>query len=125
LQVSIEELISTPRGVARLYHRDTLPVRRPGNALIRKLMPEAVPGVEVDRIELPPGGRFTGIPHTPGTHEYLTCETGLLLLVISGEEYRLGPGDLVTFRGDQKHSYANPGASVAVGYSTVILAPVG
>jgi hypothetical protein len=28
----------------------------------------------------------------------------------------------VVFRGDQKHSYANPGERVAIGYSVVVLA---
>jgi transcriptional regulator with XRE-family HTH domain len=125
LQVSIEELISTPRGSARFHGRDSLSVRRPGTALVRKLLPDPIPGIEADRMELPPGGRFTGVPHTAGTREYLTCESGAILLVVSGEEYRLDPGDVVSFRGDQRHSYANPGATPAVGYSLVILAPVG
>jgi hypothetical protein len=29
----------------------------------------------------------------------------------------------VVFRGDQKHSYENPGMKTAVGYSVVLLAP--
>jgi hypothetical protein len=33
------------------------------------------------------------------------------------------PGDVVVFRGDQKHSYENPGDRTAVGYSVVLLAP--
>jgi quercetin dioxygenase-like cupin family protein len=65
-----------------------------------------------------------GVPHTPGTTEYLTCESGTILLVASGEEWTLAPGDVVVFRGDQKHSYANPGARVAIGYSVVVLARV-
>ncbi|HSB60948.1 MAG TPA: DNA-binding protein, partial [Vicinamibacteria bacterium] len=34
----------------------------------------------------------------------------------------LGPGDVLVFRGDQRHSYTNPGARPAVGYSVVLLA---
>jgi len=30
---------------------------------------------------------------------------------------------VVVFRGDQRHAYANPGSTVAVGYSVVVLAP--
>jgi quercetin dioxygenase-like cupin family protein len=67
---------------------------------------------------------MTGVPHTPGTREYLTCETGEILLVASGEKFALAAGDVAVFRGDQKHSYANPGARVAVGYSVVVLARV-
>ncbi|MEZ4247936.1 MAG: cupin domain-containing protein [Polyangiales bacterium] len=62
-----------------------------------------------------------GTPHTPGTREYLACERGRIELVASGTRYVLEPGDVVAFRGDQKHSYANPGKSTAVGYSVVLL----
>jgi len=124
LQVSIEELISAPRATARFHPKGSLPVRTPGQATVRRLLPDPIPGAEVDRMELPPQARFTGIPHTPGTREYLTCESGELILVVSGEQWRLGPGDVVSFRGDQRHSYANPGARIAIGYSVVILAPL-
>ena len=74
-------------------------------------------------MELAPGGRMTGIPHTPGTREYLMCEEGRIVLVAAGETWTLEAGDVVAFRGDQKHSYANPGKQKAVGYSVVLLAP--
>ena len=80
--------------------------------------------MELDRIELPPQGRMTGVPHTPGTREYLTCETGEIELVASGQVWRVGRGDVVVFRGDQRHSYANRTKEVAVGYSMVMLEPV-
>ncbi len=67
LQVTLEELIATPSASAQRYPRGTLPVKQRGNATIYKLLPEAVAGMEIDRIELPPGARMTGIPHTPGT----------------------------------------------------------
>ena len=78
--------------------------------------------MEIDRIELPAGARMTGIPHTPGTREYLTCEAGVMILVAAGDRFELSPGDVVAFRGDQRHSYTNPGTRVAVGYSVVALA---
>ncbi len=122
LQVTLEELVATPRASAQRYPKGTLPVKQRGNATIYKLLPEAVAGMEIDRIELPPGARMTGIPHTPGTREYLTCETGAMVLVAAGEQFELTPGDVVAFRGDQRHSYANPGSRVAVGFSVVALA---
>jgi quercetin dioxygenase-like cupin family protein len=64
------------------------------------------------------------VPHTAGTREYLTCEVGVIELVASGETFRVDPGDVVVFRGDQRHSYANPGREPAVGYSVVMLEPV-
>jgi transcriptional regulator with XRE-family HTH domain len=124
LQVSIEELISSPRAACRLYEKGTLPTRAPGQAQVRKLLPDPIPGMEIDRIEVAPGGRMTGVPHTPGTREYLTCEAGEMLLVVAGERFRLGPGDVAVFRGDQRHSYHNSGQRPAVGYSVVVLARV-
>lgn len=122
LQVSIEELLSPPRAVARFYPKDTLPTRTPGQALVRKLLPDAIPGMEIERLEIAAKGRMTGVPHTPGTREYLTCEAGEIELVVSGERWLVRPGDVVVFRGDQRHSYHNPGERKAIGYSVVMLA---
>jgi transcriptional regulator with XRE-family HTH domain len=124
LQVSIEELISAPRATARFYPRGALPTRSPGQATVRRLLPDSIPGMEIERIELPPQGRMTGVPHTPGTREYLTCESGQLTLMVAGERWELGPGDVVVFRGDQRHSYHNVGSRLAVGYSFVVIARV-
>ena len=124
LQVPIEELTSTPRASCRYYARDRLPARRQGDVTVRKLLPDPVPGMMIDRMEIPPQGRMTGVPHMPGTREYLTCETGQIHLAVAGEAWTLGAGDVVVFRGDQRHSYSNPGSRPAVGYSVVLLAPV-
>src|SRR5262249_49733334 len=121
LQVSVEELISA-RSTTRLHKQDALPVRKTHGALVRRLLPDRIPGVELDRMELEPGARLTGIPHTPGTREWLTCESGTLVLWVGGDKWQLAPGDVVTFRGDQRHSYVNPTGRFAVGYSVVVLA---
>ncbi len=124
LQVPLEELVKPPRAEARHYPRGALPARTRGSVRVSSLLPDTVPGTVIERLELPPGARMVGVPHTPGTREYLTCESGELELVASGEQYRLAPGDVVVFRGDQRHSYANRGKSAAVGYSFVMLTPV-
>ena len=121
-QVTIEELIAAPRSEAQHYAKATLPVKLRGAVTIRKLLPDPIPGMELDRLELPPCAKMTGVPHTPGTREYLMCETGELVLVASGEEYRLAAGDVVAFRGDQRHSYVNPTARLAIAYSVVVIA---
>jgi XRE family transcriptional regulator, regulator of sulfur utilization len=123
LQVRIEELIEPPRAAGKLYPANTLPVRRRGTVLIRKLLPESLPGLEIERMELPAGGHMVGIPHTVGTREYLTCEHGEIELTVSGKTFRLGPGDVAVFRGDQRHSYRNPGRKDAIAYSVVAFAP--
>lgn len=125
LQVSLEELVAAPRAVAKAYPRGSLPSRTRGNVVVSSLLPDEVPGMQIERIELPRQARLVGVPHTPGTREYLTCEAGTIELVASGQSFRLGMGDVVVFRGDQRHSYANVGRGVAVGFSVVMLAPVG
>ncbi|MGH7857330.1 MAG: helix-turn-helix domain-containing protein [Candidatus Binatia bacterium] len=122
LQVRIEELLAPPRPSGRLYRAEDLPLRRRGGASLRDLLPEKLPCVELGRIELPAGASLVGVPHTPGTREYLTCEVGSLILATSGEQFRLRPRDVVVFQGDQRHSYRNPGRVAAVGYSVVLLA---
>jgi len=125
LQVSLEELLAAPRASSRFYPRGTLPSRVRGEVMVRQLLPDPIPGTEIGRMEFAPLARMTGVPHTPGTREYLTCDSGEIELVVAGEKWRLRPGDVVSFRGDQRHSYANPARVPAVGYSVVMLAPVG
>ena len=125
LQVPIEELTSAPRGVGRLFPRAALRTRKQGDGEVRQLLPDSIPGMVMDRMSLPPGGRIPGVPHMPGTREYLTCESGEIVLAVAGEQWRLRPGDVVAFRGDQRHSYTNPGPREAVGYSVVVLARLG
>jgi transcriptional regulator with XRE-family HTH domain len=121
LQVPIEELTAPPRSTGRLYPKAALKSRRQGDGSVRQLLPDPIPGMLIDRMELPPGGRITGVPHMPGTREYFTCESGSVVLAVGGEPWRLGPGDVLVFRGDQRHSYTNPGRESAVGYSVVVL----
>lgn len=123
LQVRVEELIGPPKAVAKHYPAASLPVRRRQDVTIRRLLPESLKGLEIERFELPPGAMFTGVPHTPGTREYLTCELGELELRVSGTHYSLRTGDVVVFRGDQKHGYRNPGRKKAIAYSVVAFAP--
>ncbi len=124
LQVSIEELISRPAAAGRFYAAGALRSQKRGAVTIRRLLPDQIPGMEIDRMEFPAASRLVGVPHTPGTREYLTCEGGAIVLAVAGETFRLGPGDVVAFRGDQRHTYSNPGTHTAVGYSVVLFAPV-
>lgn len=123
LQVSIEELIGPPRATARLVRVDELRTKRRGGVRVRHLLPEPVSHLEVDRMELPPGKRMVGVPHTPGTREVLACETGRIVLRVAGTRWDLDTGDVVVFRGDQKHSYANEGDTTAVAFSVVAINP--
>ena len=66
---------------------------------------------------------MSGVPHTPGTREYLTCEVGEVEVSVAGQTWLVGPGDVVVFRGDQKHGYRNLGDVDAIAYSVVAIAP--
>jgi len=125
LQVRLEELIEPPRRTGRLYRAAELPVRQRGLVAVRKLLPETIPGLEIERMELPARATMGGVPHTLGTREYLTCERGQIELSAGGESFLLGPGDVVVFRGDQRHGYRNPGAATTIAYSVIAFAPVG
>jgi transcriptional regulator with XRE-family HTH domain len=124
LQVRLDELLAAPRQSARHLKADQLPTRQKGQVSIRKLLPESLPGLDLERMVLPPGARMPGVPHTPGTREYLTCERGSVELAVAGERYTLAEGDVVTFRGDQRHGYHNPGGVTAVAYSVIAFSPV-
>jgi transcriptional regulator with XRE-family HTH domain len=123
-QVSLEEIVAEPRASAKLYPRGSLPTRLRGEVQVSSLLPDKVPGMQIERLELPVGTRMVGVPHTAGTREYLACESGELELIASGESFEMSAGDVVVFRGDQRHSYVNRGRKPAVGYSVVMLRPI-
>lgn len=124
LQVPLEELTAEPRSIGRAYRKGALRSRQQGDGLVQQLLPDLIPGMVIDRMEIPPRGRIPGVPHMPGTREYFTCETGEVVVAVAGESWTLAPGDVLVFRGDQRHSYTNPGSRPAVGYSVVLLARV-
>ena len=123
LHVRLEELLAPPRGTGRIYKASALEVRRRGKVTVRKLLPEVLRGLDIERLELPPGAAMTGVPHTAGTREYLTCERGSVELSVRGRSFVLEPGDVVVFAGDQRHGYKNVGRGLAVAHSVVTFAP--
>lgn len=123
LQLRVEELIAPPKASARFYRAHELAQRQRGQVSVRKLLPDPLAGFELERMEFPQGASMVGIPHTPGTREYLTCERGEVQLQAAGQTWLLAPGELVVFRGDQRHSYKNAGTGTAVAYSVIAFAP--
>lgn len=121
LGVTLDELTAPPRALARLYTASELPLRRRGKVEVRKLVPDPLPGFDIERMEFAPGATLSGMPHTCGAREYLTCESGTLELAAAGKRWSLGPGDVVVFRGDQKHGYRNLSSERTVAYALVVL----
>jgi len=94
-------------------------------AELQRVLPEPIPGVAIDRVVLASGARMTGTAHRPGSRGFLSCERGRVTLWSAGERFDLEPWDVVAFQADQPHSFANEGATTAVGMSFVVLAPPG
>src|SRR3954470_7635412 len=49
-QGRVEELAGPPRRTGRLYRVAELPSREKGAVIVRKLLPETIPGVEIERM---------------------------------------------------------------------------
>ena len=108
LNVSIEELVGPPRSEIKFIPAEKVRERKRQGAKVRPLIAESIAGLEITRTELEPGGQMIGVPHKQGTREYLTCERGKVELVAGGRHHVLSEGDMLVFRGDQRHSYINP-----------------
>jgi transcriptional regulator with XRE-family HTH domain len=123
LSVSIEELLSSPRPSCLLVTEVDLKrhVRARGLTEVVTLLPDPVPGLQFERLNLKPQSLMLGIPHSKGTREYFTCIKGSIAVAVEGEEFILEAGDVLAFPGDRKHSYKNLKAAVSQGISIVVL----
>jgi len=121
LKVSIDEIISAPRVNCVHVQAADIPVdRRSKNGVVlRKLLPEKIPSTEMDELRLSPGAILTGSPHIQGTREYFTCTKGEVTVGVLGQLFKVKEGDVLSFPGDQPHSYKNAGKLVSSGVSVV------
>jgi transcriptional regulator with XRE-family HTH domain len=122
LDVRLEELLETRPTDTHVYRRGELPERQRGGVTVKRLLPEHVDGLDIEQLVIPPGRTLVGIPHTPGTREYLAIDSGSVELRVSGNLHLLDAGDVAVFRGNQKHSYRNPGRGVARAFSVIAFA---
>ena len=128
LQVSIEELISKPQSRVKLIKAKDIPIETKSKNKIRveKLLPDPIPGMEIDRMVLLPGGRLKGTPHIEKTKEYFYCEEGSVKVYVQRGQYELKKGDALAFPGDEAHAYENMSrVKKAVCFSVVVFAPNG
>nr|MBX2812834.1 XRE family transcriptional regulator [Myxococcales bacterium] len=108
LSITVEELVQAPRAECHLYQAGSVPVEQRGGVSIQALLPETIDGLQIERLEFAALGSMTGVPHILGSREYLVCNSGRVELTVAGETWALSTGDVLVFRGDQKHSYRNP-----------------
>ena len=127
LQITIEELLHRPRAQCQLTLAKNVKVLKRGQGLaeVFKLLPDPIPGTEVDRMEISVGGRISGVPHVSQTKEYLIGVQGEVQVNIATEKFVVRAGDVLAFPGDQPHSYHNIGTTKAVCLSVVMMAPAG
>src|SRR5437588_461231 len=62
LQVSFEELVSAPKASARRFAKAELRTRTRGPVALRSLLPDPIPGMTLERMELPARSGMTGVP---------------------------------------------------------------
>jgi transcriptional regulator with XRE-family HTH domain len=79
--------------------------------------------VEFYEVRLGPGNELRSDPHIPGTHEFLTVESGSLR-IHSGDDHRdLGPGDSAHYPADVPHVIENPETEPALAFLVAIYRP--
>src|SRR3954463_5716720 len=60
-QVSLEEIVAQARANARLYPKGSLPLRTRGEVQVSSLLPDNIPGMQIERLELPVASRMVGV----------------------------------------------------------------
>ena len=127
LRMSLEELLSPPRPACKLVKARELErlSRGQGTGTLIRLLPDPVPGLLMDRMEIEIAGRIGGVPHLSGTKEYFTCISGEVTVYVGGTAFCVQEGDVLAFPGDQAHSYNTTGNRKAVCLSVVALTLAG
>jgi transcriptional regulator with XRE-family HTH domain len=87
LHVTIEELLAKPKVECHLTKSSKLPERTfdRGKITVNQLLPEPLPGLEIEKMTIEPGGVKTGVPHIAGTREFTTVVRGELKVYVAGE----------------------------------------
>lgn len=125
LHIPIEKLIANKKINCTLIPANEIEVfrRSQGDVLVYKLLPDPLPNMDIDRIEIAVGAQMRGTPHPQGTREYFHCIHGEISIKISQDIFIVKKGDVFAFPGFVHHSYINSGKIDAVGISVVVLTP--
>ncbi|MGD0836448.1 MAG: cupin domain-containing protein [Polyangia bacterium] len=116
LGLTFSELIGGQDRSASVLRRSDAQVLRSADGKMesRPLSPAgADPWVELYELRLGARAAHASDPHATGTREIIVVLSGGLRLHVAGQTHELGPGDSLTFRADEPHSYENPGPSEA------------
>jgi quercetin dioxygenase-like cupin family protein/DNA-binding XRE family transcriptional regulator len=126
LHLPIENLLTPKRAVCTLINAQDIPMqeRSQGQVKVYKLLPDNLPNMDIDRIEIQPGSQMKGVPPPAGTKEYFHCLQGEMIVSVLGSQYIVKKGDVLAFPGETNHVYLNKGKSIAIGVSVVALIPV-
>jgi XRE family transcriptional regulator, regulator of sulfur utilization len=123
LGIPFSELIGGQEQEATVLRRNDAQILRSADGKMesRPLCPAGSnPWVELYELRLAARASHVSDPHAPGTREILVVLSGALNLRVSGRTHELGPGDSVSFRADEEHSYENPGTSEARYHDLII-----
>ena len=126
LHIPIDKLLTPQEVVCRFVAAADVPVqlRAQGSVMIYKLLPDSLPSMDIDRIEIESGSQMKGIPHASGTKEYFHCIQGEMTVNVLGNLYVVKKGDVLAFPGEANHTYSNKGKTLAIGMSIVVLSPI-
>lgn len=121
--VSVEEIFGKPKGMHKLVKANDVPVKIYHRNSVKqyKMLPSAILGMEIDKIELEKNARMIGNPHLKFTREFLICIKGIVQLNSEGLSHILEEGDVLEFPGDQPHSYFNRSKGKSICFSVVSL----
>lgn len=120
LQVSLDELLSPPRAIGKLYSTSQFPSSSKTGVTLTQLLPDHISGISIERMDLEPLSSRTGVPHKSGAREYLAVLKGEVHMAVEGEQWHLKEGDVLVFRGDQRHGYKNPLRSRSLAVSVIL-----
>lgn len=65
-------------------------------------------------LELEPGSYWQSEPHLRGTTEFITVFCGAIQIEADDQQFAVGKGESIRFKGDVIHSYGNVGTETAV-----------
>ena len=123
--LSLGELVDPPGkqpriNVVRSEDRAAL-FRDDGSCRVRTLSPLSLEkDVEFYEVSIHPGQRMSSSPHFRETREFVTVESGSLVLRSGDEEVRLEQGDSAQYPADVAHELINPGPNPTMAFLVVI-----